>query len=238
MPRSSRFTRRTARRSPAGIRRRQPGKPAILYFHGNAGNISERADRFRQIVASGFGLLAVSYRGYPGSGGSPSEAALVSDGEMEFDWLEERSRSIVIHGESLGTGVATEVAAARPPRALILEAPYTAALDIAEATYPWVPVKCLMRDPFLSREYIKEVHTPLLIIHGTADQVIPVEEGKRLFALANEPKYLGHRRRGGARQSLGARPLGGRARLPQEKERRDSGRLALCVRRIPSRAGS
>ena len=145
---------------------------------------------FGRSSRSGFGFLAVSYRGYPGSGGHPSESALVSDGEMEFDWLKERSPSIVIHGESLGTGVATEVAAARPPRALILEAPFTAALDIAEATYPWVPVKWLMRDPFLSREHIKDVHAPLLIIHGTADQVIPVEEGKRLFASANEPKSL------------------------------------------------
>ncbi len=168
----------------------EPGKPTILYFHGNAGNVSERADRFKQIVASGFGYLAVSYRGYPGSGGAPSEAAFVADGIMEFDWLKQRSRSIVTYGESLGTGVAVEVAAARPPAAVILEAPFTAVLDIAEATYPWVPVKYLMRDPFLSRDHIGQVHVPLLIIHGSADATVPVEQGKALFKLANEPKEL------------------------------------------------
>ena len=168
----------------------KPSLPTVLYFHGNAGNVSERSDRFRQIVGSGFGFLAMSYRGYAGSGGSPNETALVSDGIEAFDWLAERSDSIVIHGESLGTGVAVEVAAARQPRALILEAPFTAALDIAAATYPWVPVGWLMRDPFLSREHITQVHAPVLIIHGTADAVIPVEEGERLFAVAKEPKEL------------------------------------------------
>ena len=97
----------------------------------------------------------MSYRGYAGSGGSPSEAALFSDALEIFDWLAERTDDIVVHGESLGTGVATYVAAERPARALVLEAPFTAALDIAAATYPWVPVALLMRDPFLSREHIR-----------------------------------------------------------------------------------
>lgn len=168
----------------------KPGKPTVLYFHGNAGNISSRAERFRQIVDSAFGILAVSYRGYAGSDGSPSESALVSDGLEIFDWLAERSDAIVVYGESLGTGVATEVAAERQARALVLEAPYTAALDIAAATYPWVPVTFLMRDPFLSREHILGVEEPVLIVHGTADQVIPVEQGRRLFEIAREPKSL------------------------------------------------
>ena len=168
----------------------RPGLPTLLYFHGNAGNISERASRFQQIVGSGFGFLAMSYRGYPGSGGSPSEAALVSDGADAFDWLAAKGGPIVIYGESLGTGVATEVAAERQGQALILEAPYAAALDIAAATYPWAPVGLLMRDPFLSREHIQQVAVPVLIIHGTADQVIPVEQGEKLFEFAHEPKKL------------------------------------------------
>jgi uncharacterized protein len=170
---------------PAG-----PGKPTLLYFHGNAGNVSERAKRFRQVVDSGFGFLAMSYRGFAGSEGSPSEAVLVSDGLEIFDWLTKRSDAIVIYGESLGTGVATEVAAQREARALVLEAPFAAALDIAAATYPWVPVSFLMRDPFLSREHILGVEEPVLIIHGTADQVIPAEQGRRLFDIAHEPKSL------------------------------------------------
>lgn len=168
----------------------EPGLPTVLYFHGNAGNISGRADRFRQIVGSGFGFLAMSYRGYAGSGGSPSEAAIVSDGVEEFDWLAAKGGPIVIYGESLGTGVATEVATQRRPSALILEAPFTAALDMAAATYPWVPVGLLMHDPFVSREHIRRVEAPVLIIHGTADEMISVEQGRKLFEFAREPKEL------------------------------------------------
>ena len=168
----------------------EPGLPTLLYFHGNAGNISGRADRFRQIVGSGFGFLATSYRGYAGSGGSPSEAALVSDGVEAFDWVAAKGGPIVIYGESLGTGVATEVATRRRPSALVLEAPFTAALDMAAATYPWVPVGMLMSDPFVSRDHIQHVEAPVLIIHGTADEMISVEQGRRLFEFAREPKEL------------------------------------------------
>jgi fermentation-respiration switch protein FrsA (DUF1100 family) len=167
-----------------------PGLPTLLYFHGNAGNFSERADRFEQVRASGFGLLAMSYRGYPGSGGQPSEAAIASDALEAFDWLAARTDSIVLHGESLGTGVASYVAAERPARAVILEAPYTATVDIAAETYPWVPVSLLMRDQFLSREHVTRIEEPLLIVHGTADARIPVEHGKRLHELAGEPKQI------------------------------------------------
>jgi fermentation-respiration switch protein FrsA (DUF1100 family) len=168
----------------------EAGKPSVLYFHGNAANISDRADRFRQILDSGFGLLAASYRGYPGSEGAPSEAALHSDGLELFDWLSARAESVVIHGESLGTGVAVYVAAEREARAVVLEAPYTSALDIAKATYPWLPVALLMHDPFLSRERIARVSEPLLIVHGAKDSIVPVEHGRRLFEMASEPKDI------------------------------------------------
>ena len=167
-----------------------PGLPSVLYFHGNAGNLSDRADRFKKILASGFGLTAVSYRGFAGSGGEPSEAALFADALEIYDWLALRNDDIVIHGESLGSGIATHVAAERRARALVLEAPYTAALDIAAATYPWVPVAYLMRDPFLTRDHIKRVEEPVLILHGTADAVVPVEHGRRLFEAAGAPKQL------------------------------------------------
>lgn len=166
------------------------GKPTILYFHGNAGNLSGRSERFRKIIGSRFGLFAVTYRGFAGSGGAPGEAALFADALESFDWLAKRTDNIVLHGESLGTGIATYVAAERPARALVLEAPYTAALDVAGETYPWVPVSLLMRDPFLTREHIRRVEEPILILHGTQDRVIPVEHGRRLFEAAPEPKRL------------------------------------------------
>ena len=167
-----------------------PGQPTVLYFHGNAGNLSGRSERFRQIQATGFGVLAVSYRGYASSGGSPSQAALFSDALEIFDWLYERTENVVIHGESLGTGVAAYLAAERPARALVLEAPYTAALDIAGATYPWLPVSWLMRDPFVTREHIRRVEEPVLIVHGTEDRVIPVEHGRRLYEVTGDPKQI------------------------------------------------
>ena len=166
------------------------GRPAILYFHGNAGNVADRDDRFRQILATGFGLLAMNYRGYGGSEGSPGEAALFSDALEIFDWLAERTDRIVVYGESLGTAVACHVAAGREAGALLLEAPFTSALDIAAATYPLVPVGLLMRDPFLSRDAIKRVEEPVLILHGTADQIVPVDHGRSLFEAAGEPKRL------------------------------------------------
>jgi fermentation-respiration switch protein FrsA (DUF1100 family) len=167
-----------------------PGMPTILYFHGNAGNISFRAENFRKILASGFGLLAPSYRGYPGSGGSPSEDALVADGLALFDWLSQRTGPVVLYGESLGSGVAVAVAAQRQAAAIVLEAPYTAAVDIAAEVYPWVPVGWLMKDQFRSRDLIAGIDEPLLIIHGAEDTIVPAWHAQRLHQLAGEPKRL------------------------------------------------
>lgn len=167
-----------------------PGRPSVLYFHGNAGNISMRVESFRKILDSGLGLLAMSYRGYAGSGGKPTEDALLSDGLELFDWLSERGAPIVLYGESLGSGVAIYVASEREAAAVVLEAPYTAAVDIARATYPWVPVGLLMHDQFLSRERIGRVAEPVLILHGADDAIVPVDHGRRMFELASEPKRL------------------------------------------------
>jgi fermentation-respiration switch protein FrsA (DUF1100 family) len=168
----------------------QAGQPSVLYFHGNGGNISMRADYFRHILGSGFGLLAMSYRGYPGSGGSPSEEALLADGLELFDWLAARVGTIVIYGESLGSAVGIYVAAEREAGAVILEAPFTAAVDIARGAYPWLPVGLLMHDQFLSRERIGRVEEPVLIVHGADDWIVPAKHGRRLFAMAGEPKRL------------------------------------------------
>src|SRR5688500_14965332 len=209
------------------------GLPTLLYFHGNAGNISDRAERFEQVLASGFGLLAVSYRGYPGSGGSPSQAAFFLDALEVFDWLAARTNGVVVHGESLGTAVATYVAAERPARALVLEAPFTAALDIAAVTYPWIPVSLLMRDPFVSREHIKRVEEPVLVIHGTRDRVVPVEHGRRLFEAARQPKRLAIVK-GGRHSDLWDRGLWATVLEFLDENGVDT---QAAVRRIPSRAG-
>ncbi|MCV0424632.1 MAG: lysophospholipase [Roseibium sp.] len=167
------------------------GAPTVLYFHGNSKNVSTRSSRFKQILDSGYGLYAPSYRGYAGSEGSPSERAFISDALEHYDRLAATGTAVIVHGESLGTGVATAVVEQRPEAGLlVLEAPYTALVDMAYAEYPWLPVGLLMKDQMPTRERIGNVKAPVLIIHGTADQVIPVEHGQRLFERAVDPKHL------------------------------------------------
>ncbi|WP_208983998.1 alpha/beta hydrolase [Roseibium aggregatum] len=167
------------------------GAPTVLYFHGNSANVSARWKRFKQILDSGFGLYAPSYRGYAGSQGSPSEDALISDGLEHFDRLAATGTPVVVHGESLGSGIAAAVAAERPQTDLVvLEAPYTALIDMAAKRYPWLPVGLLMKDPMPTRDRVDKITAPVLIVHGTEDRVIPVEHGRRLFEYAKTPKQL------------------------------------------------
>lgn len=171
----------------------KPGKPVILYFHGQGATLALGKWRYIRMHKEGVGYLALAYRGFSGSTGHPTEQGVLVDGLAAYDWLKDhgfRDQDIVIHGHSLGTGVATYVATKRPARALILEAPFTAASDVASERYPFVPVSLLMHDKFESRARIKDVHMPLLIIHGTRDSVIPFADGKRLFDMANLPKVF------------------------------------------------
>lgn len=168
-----------------------PGQPTILYFQGNAGEIADRADRFAFYHARGLGVAFLSYRGYGASEGAPSEAGLIADAIAGYDWLMAqgtRPQQIVLVGESLGTGVAVQLAAAHPVAAVVLEAPYSAAVDVAADLYWWLPVRVLMRDQFRSIDHIGKVTAPLLILHGEADAVIPFAQGQRLFAAALGPK--------------------------------------------------
>lgn len=166
------------------------GKPLVLYLHGNGGALRHRVSRLRALTQAGYGILALSYRGYGGSAGSPSEAGLIADGRAAYELarLKQSQARIVVWGESLGTGVATAIAAEGMGDALILEAPFTSTADIAFATYPFIPVRLLMKDQFRSDLRIGAVRVPLLVLHGERDRVVPIGYGERLFALANEPK--------------------------------------------------
>ena len=164
--------------------------PTVLYFHGNSGNLTSREPRYKQILDAGYGLYAPTYRGYPGSEGSPTEAALIADALEHFDRLDENSDDIVLYGESLGSGVATAVATQRDAKAVILEAPFTATVDVAAERYPWLPVHMLMKDQFRSRDRISGVSEPVLILHGTADATTPYAQGKALYEMANDPKDM------------------------------------------------
>ena len=170
-----------------------PGTPTILFFHGNGGEMGDRAGRLNYYKSQSFGALFVSYRGYGGSSGAISEKGFIIDALAAYDWLISRNirpEQIYVIGESLGTGVAVQLAAQRKIAALALEAPYTSAADVAAEIYWWLPVRLLMKDTFHSRDFIGKVTVPVLIQHGDADGIIPVGHGRRLFALANEPKDL------------------------------------------------
>lgn len=170
-----------------------PGQPTVLFFHGNGGEISDRAKRFAYLQAQGFGVMFVSYRGYGASTGTISEPGLITDAHTAYDALRASGvvqDDIMLLGESLGTGVALQLAAQRPVAAVALEAPYTALVDIAAERYWWLPVRLLMKDQFRSRDFVGKVKVPLLIQHGDADRVVPVAQGRELFAMANEPKQI------------------------------------------------
>jgi fermentation-respiration switch protein FrsA (DUF1100 family) len=165
-------------------------KPVALYFHGNGGALGLRAGKFSAIVADGTGLIALSYRGYGGSSGRPSEAGLIADAEASYAFAAARypPERIVLWGESLGTGVAIALAIEHPVGKLVLEAPFTSAVDIAAAIYPFMPVRLLMKDQFRSDQRIGQVKAPVLVLHGARDRIIPIAFGERLYALVRSPK--------------------------------------------------
>jgi len=168
----------------------KPGRPVILYFHGNGDFLAGFFGRFRELIAKGTGIVAVSYRGYAGSSGMPSEQGLLRDAAAAYGFATARYSPdrIVVWGFSLGTGVAVALAAEQPIGKLILEAPFSSTTDVAASLFWFMPVRLLMRDPFRSDERIARVSVPLLVMHGTDDRVIPIRFGEHLFALAHEPK--------------------------------------------------
>jgi fermentation-respiration switch protein FrsA (DUF1100 family) len=174
-------------------------RPVILYFHGNGGSLRYRVDRFRALTAAGLGLVALSYRGYGGSTGRPTEAGLIADGAAAYASAAARypPQRLVFWGESLGSGVAVALAADHAVGGVVLEAPFTSAVDVGAGAYWFLPVRLLMKDQFRSDERIGAVRAPLLILHGERDRVVPFALGQRLFALANEPKRLVRFRDGG-----------------------------------------
>ena len=169
-----------------------PGHAVIVYFPGNGDSLAALAGHFRRITADGTGLVALSYRGYAGSSGQPSEQGLLSDAAAAYAFTEARYSAdrIVLWGFSLGSGVAVALAAARPVGKIILEAPFTSIADVAGSLFWFAPVGWLIRDPFRSDERIARVTAPLLIMHGARDATIPLRFGERLFARAREPKQF------------------------------------------------
>jgi uncharacterized protein len=166
------------------------GSPLVtLFLHGNAGNITNRAPRIQEIIAAGSSVLMLDYRGFGKSSGRPSEQGLYRDSEAAFIYLLSkgyRPEQIILHGESLGTAVAIDLASRRPCAALILEAPFTSASEVAGTVVPFLGP--LLVRSFNSLPKIRWIRVPMLFMQGDRDEVIPLRLGQNLFAAAQGPK--------------------------------------------------
>ncbi|HXQ53555.1 MAG TPA: alpha/beta hydrolase [Stellaceae bacterium] len=173
----------------------RPDAMVVVYFHGNGGNIGDRADRVRRFAAAEWGALFPEYRGYGGNPDSPSEAGLLADGRAAMEFLRRQGippKRMVIYGESLGTGVAVRMAGEQVQAiaALILESPFTSLTAMARRQFPYVPVALLLKDRFDSIDRIQDVRGPILVAQGGRDDIVPVAQGRALFVAAPEPKEI------------------------------------------------
>mgnify|MGYP000073250936 CR=1 FL=1 len=169
----------------------QDDKAVIVFFHGNASSVYSNYDIFRDLSDLGYGVLSVGYPGYPGSSGSPSQTSLVMSAQKHIEFLAKakiQPDQIVYFGTSLGTGVAAQLAKTHPPSLLILDAPFNSMSDMVGMTVKLPGLKMFVKDPFRSDLALKAKTFPVLILHGTADRIIPVGQSKKLFESLTQPK--------------------------------------------------
>jgi fermentation-respiration switch protein FrsA (DUF1100 family) len=170
-----------------------PGKPVVLYWHGNGGSLAARAQKFEAFGEHGYGLLMMAYRGYSGNPGKPSQPAMIEDAVRAAEWLGERTDAPVIYyGESLGSTVAMQLARRIQPRAIIMEGGFDSAAALAQQRYPIFPAALLIKDPWDSLAIAGEINVPVLMVHAVNDKVVPISHGERLFQALSEPKKFIH----------------------------------------------
>ena len=166
----------------------------VLYFHGNASSVLGQIELQNLLLSEGWDFVGVHYRGYPGSTGTPSEAGLHRDAAAAWKYVVQELGTepgrVVVHGRSLGGGVAVQLAAAVNPGALVLESTFTSAVDVAKRHYPFLPVGKLLEHRFMSRDFVGRVSCPILVAHGSADSVIDVTHGKELARLFRADEYI------------------------------------------------
>ena len=167
-------------------------QPLLVYFHGNSFDIGERAHRIKRYINKGLGVLLLAWRGYSGNLGKPTEKNLYIDGESTIKWIIENLNydyeNLIIYGESLGCAVAVELGTRYKFKSIVLESPFTSIPDIARKRYKIYPIKNLVLDKFDNYSKIDKILSPLLIISGKKDEVIPHEHSKKLFLKAKNPK--------------------------------------------------
>jgi fermentation-respiration switch protein FrsA (DUF1100 family) len=164
----------------------------ILIFHGNAGNLFNRVYKLNELNKLDVNILLISWRGFSGNKGKPTEKNLYHDAEEAVKWLNNRgaiSKNIILYGESLGTGVATELGTSNAFGGIILESPFTSIANAAKIYYPYLPVNIILKDRYNSISKIKNITTPILIMHGRKDNIVPQKMGLELYEKANQPKF-------------------------------------------------
>jgi fermentation-respiration switch protein FrsA (DUF1100 family) len=170
-----------------------PEEPAVLICHGNGGNISHRRELYAALLDLNLNVLAFDYRGYGRSEGRPSEAGICADAEAAYAWLRKRgfaADNILALGDSLGGGVATELATRHPLGGLILQSTFTSIPDIGAEFFPWLPVRTLATIHLDNYAKLPRLNLPILVMHSRADTLIPFAHGERLFNAANPPRLF------------------------------------------------
>ena len=164
----------------------------ILIFHGNAGNLFNRVYKLNELNKLDVNILLISWRGFSGNKGKPTEKNLYRDADESVKWLNNQgviSKNIILYGESLGTGVATELGTSNAFGGIILESPFTSIANAAKIYYPYLPVSIILKDRYDSIGKIKNINTPIFIMHGKMDNIVPQRMGLELFERANNPKF-------------------------------------------------
>ena len=164
----------------------------ILYLHGNAGSLENRIHKINHFKDMNINFILLAWRGFSGNKGKPTEQGLYQDARSAVKWLINQGvteENIIIYGESLGTGVATEIAQNKNFAGVILESPFTSMIDLGKKYYPIFPVKLLLKDKYESEKKIKNLKSPLLVMHGKKDKIVPFYMGEKIFDMANNPKF-------------------------------------------------
>jgi len=164
----------------------------ILFLHGNAGSLENRIHKINHFKDMNINFLLLAWRGFSGNMGQPTEKGLYEDARSAVRWLKSKGvleNNIIIYGESLGTGVAAEIAQNKNFAGIILESPFTSMVDAGKDKYPYLPVRFLLKDKYESNKKIKNIKSPILIMHGKVDNIVPFQMGEKMYQLANQPKY-------------------------------------------------
>ena len=164
----------------------------LVFFHGNAGDLSNRIYKLNELSKLNLNYLIFAYRGFNDSEGKPSEEGLYKDAENVIKWLKSKNileNKIILYGESLGTAVAIHTAQSKNFSGIILEAPFTSMVDLGQKYYPFFPVKFLLKDKYESKKKLNLINSPVLVMHGEKDKIVPFYMGKQIFEILPSPKF-------------------------------------------------